>query len=105
MENSSSKKFNKPLNQWVEEEIPITINEVDFDGSKVTLKQKIEMQSQKTMYFDAPRNTLSCEPQDHYYDPVDKHTYRVKCRNCMDSKFLIPAFQDLVEGKIVSRQQ
>lgn len=108
MADSSSPKpkdFPHPLNEWIEEDVDVTVNEPVFEGGKVTIKQRIEKQSQKTIYINAPKKKLSCKDADHYFDIVDVHTYEARCRYCMNHKFLIPAFHDLVDGKIVSRQQ
>jgi hypothetical protein len=75
-------KFNKPLNQFIEEEVEITTMTpvVDQESSRVTFKMGKEKALQKTYYASSTPKMIICK--DHSYKPLDPKRYIFKCEKC-----------------------
>lgn len=74
--------FDKPLNEWVEEdvEIPVYTPVVNEELGRVEITQGTKKVKQKTMYIpDTSRKTIC---KDHEYISVDIHKYLFKCIHC-----------------------
>ena len=75
-------EFNKPTNQWIEEEVEVKVMTPTFDPvtKNVTLKEETQKATQKTFYSDSIPNTVICS--DHVYVCLDKGKYLFKCTKC-----------------------
>lgn len=85
-----SKKFPKPTNQWIEEDVEVKVMTPVFDPKtrNVTVKEETKVMKQKTYYSDSKPSTVVCA--EHVYRCVDKGKYLFKCTKCRWSKIAYP---------------
>jgi len=97
--------FDKPLDTWIEEEVPVTKNKVTFDPKTKTVKvnQVVEMEKQKTIYINATPRKISCPPGKHEWFCKDEHTYIFGCRNCKRTTKVYPVFWRFEDGHLISK--
>ena len=97
------KKFDKPLDTWIEEEkeIPVFMPQVDKRGNLTGLKQGKRKIIEKTMYQRVTPVKFDCGYGNHNYSMKDIHRYIASCSKCMKNKFLRPGIEDLKEGHII----
>lgn len=96
-----SDKFEKPLNQWVEEDVPVQRNEVDLSTGKVTTVTRME--KQRTMYIDAPKQKYRCRDGEHVFYVRDKHKWIFSCNKCPFSRKVYPTTYRFVDGKLIHK--
>lgn len=82
--------FDKPLNQWVEEEIEIpsfepVVNEAE---KRVEYNQVMKKATRKTYYSDSRPRQLICN--DHFFYPEDKKKALFACNRCRYKKIAYP---------------
>jgi hypothetical protein len=100
------KKFNKPVNKWLEEEVNVEVNvpKLNPKTGKIRGIEKVDMPAtERTYYSDSPPKTTVCG--NHYYECVDKHKYIFKCKHCNYHRIAHPVTYNLVNGKLIRRPQ
>lgn len=85
-----AEEFDKPLNEWIEEDVDVKVMTPTFDPEtkKVELKQEIKRVKQKTYYSDSAPTRLVCT--DHVYRCIDKGKYKFKCVKCDWHRIALP---------------
>jgi beta-N-acetylglucosaminidase len=85
-------KFDKPLNEWVEEDVEVPVLTPEFDEKKKTVKIKRENQifKQKTFYSNAPQRKVICAQGTHKFACTNKGKYIFKCVKCDFHKIAYP---------------
>lgn len=102
----SKKPFPKPTNEWIEEEVELEVNTPDFDrktGKVRGFKKKKIKAKEKVYYADAPPKQTVCG--NHEYECIDKHKYIFKCKHCSYHRVAPPCTYNLVNGKLIRRDQ
>lgn len=86
----SQDKFNKPLNQWIEEEVemPVFTPEVNEDEGRVEFTQTTKKVKQKTFYSDSPPRRVVCA--NHEYICLSKPKSLFKCTKCDWNRIALP---------------
>jgi hypothetical protein len=100
-------KFEKPLNQWIEEDVPVRKNRFIPDANDPTrgrITTVVEMQKQKTMYIDAPKQHYRCKDGEHVFYVKDKHKWIFSCQKCTYSRKVYPTTYKFVDGKLIHRE-
>lgn len=87
---SMSKKFDKPVNQWIEEDVEVKVMTPVFDPKtkNVTIKEEVKTAKQKTYYAQSKPSTIVCS--EHIYRCKDKGKYLFKCTKCSWHKIAYP---------------
>jgi len=85
-----SKKFNKPTNEWIEEDVDIKVMTPTFDPetNTVKLKEEIKKVKQKTYYAQSTPSTVICA--EHVYRCENKGRYLFKCTKCAWHRIAYP---------------
>lgn len=97
--------FDKPIGEWIEEEIDIPVLEPVLKGDEVVgIKHTTRKATQKTMYTHAPETKVSCADQEHDWFIPDKHDHTAHCRKCLKRKLIRAVYEKVVDGKIVDRE-
>lgn len=76
------KKFTKPLNKWIEEDVSVEVTKpvMDRESGQVKLEKKTETVKQKSYYTDSTPKKMICS--NHEYICLDKPRYLFKCTKC-----------------------
>jgi hypothetical protein len=99
---SKEPKFDKPLNEWVDEEVPVPRHEFDPKTERVTTTYTLE--KVRTKYMKVKKETLRCPRGEHIFKVVDRHRYHFKCVKCGFGRQVYPTFYKFTkEGKLVNR--
>lgn len=99
----SAADFPKPLNEFIEEEIPV--QKIHFDPETKKVSVMTSMEKQKVMYIDAPPQKMRCKDGDHVFKCVDNHRYIFTCTNkgCHYSRQVYPTTYKFENGKLIHR--
>ena len=99
------KKFPHKLDEWIDEEVDVTVVKPTIDPKTGALKLKpvVEKKRQKTFYTKGVLEKLSCKDDEHYFVVKDKKRGIFKCKHCTLHRKLYPVTHDVVDGKIVDR--
>lgn len=97
--------FDKPVGEWIEEEIevPTFEAEVDNKGKVVGLKKTVKKMVEKTRYDEVPFKKFSCASGDHYWTMRDKRKHVAGCTKCTKNLFVQPIKHKIKDGKILDR--
>lgn len=95
------KLFDKPLNTFIEEEVPVKKNRFDPQSGRIT--SVTQMEKVKTMYIDAPAVKHRCKDGEHVFKCVDNHRYIFSCLNCRYSRKVYPTTYEFKDGKLIHR--
>lgn len=100
-------KFNKPLNTWIEEDIPVQSKQFIPDpdnpsGGRITTVTKME--KQRTMYINAPKEKYRCRRGEHVFRVRDKHKWIFSCTICPYSFKAYPGSFKFEDGKLIRRE-
>lgn len=76
------KPFDKPLNEWIEEDVDVKVMSPTYNPQtkRVELKEDIKRVKQKTYYSDSPASRVVCN--NHHYQMINPGKYMFKCTNC-----------------------
>lgn len=100
-----TKTFDKPLNEWVEEEVMVreVVPEVDEKNNKVHLTYKDVPHQQKTMYVQPKTSIAKCEDGQHNWLCIDRHKYLFSCTKCPYRYKAFPITFDFKDGHLIHR--
>ena len=75
-------EFDKPTNEWIDEDIEVKVVSPVFNEKThtVTLKEETKTVKQKTYYADSTPAMIVCK--EHVYLCVNKGKYHFKCTKC-----------------------
>lgn len=99
-------KFDKPTNQWIEEDVDVKVMTPVFNEKTkvVELKEEVKTFKQKTFYADSPQTKIVCN--DHRYVCLDKGKYLFKCKKCTWNRIAPPvSFKFDQETGILTRRR
>lgn len=100
------KPFDKPTNEWIEEDIDLQVMSPVFnpETKRVELKEETKRVKQRTYYSDNPASRVVCNS--HHYLPFDMGKYMFKCSKCDWHRIAPPVtFQYLPDtGELVRRK-
>lgn len=84
--------FDKPLNEWVEEEVEIPSFEpvVNEQAERVEFRQTTRKATRKTYYAKSEARKLLCSSGDHFFYPKDKKKSIFVCNKCSFHKIAYP---------------
>lgn len=87
-----TKKFDQPLNQWIEEEVevPQMVPKVNQKEKRIEFEQKKVKATQKTFYASSPKKKMICAKGTHYFACINRGKYIFKCHNCDYHKIAYP---------------
>jgi len=82
--------FDKPLNEWVEEEVEIPSFEpvVNEEHKRVEFRQTMKKATRKTYYAKSEPRQLICN--EHFFYPEDKKKALFACNKCNYKKIAYP---------------
>lgn len=83
-------KFDKPTNQWIEEEVEVPAFEpvVNQKMKRVEFRQTMRKATQKTFYAESKPRQLICN--DHFFYPENKKKALFACNRCSYKKIAYP---------------
>jgi hypothetical protein len=96
-------KFDKPLDQWIEEPKEIEYETYVVKDGKPQKERVKETVYEKVKYLDAPTKKFTCAPGQHDYFMFDRVRHVAKCNKCPKHKFLFASSQTIRKGKIMDR--
>lgn len=100
-------QFDKPLNQWIEEEVKVNAIRpvMRQEGDKIRTEYKsIETtQTQKSIYVESKERKIGCSKGHHDCFMEDRHKYIVGCNQCELHWKISPLHHDIKNGQIVFR--
>lgn len=84
------KKFDKPIGEWIEEEIqiPVMTPVVNEKKGRVEFKQRMTTAITRTMYSDNKPRVVICK--NHFFLSFDKKKCIFRCRRCNYHKIAYP---------------
>ena len=85
-------EFDKPLNEFIEEEIEIPAFEpvVNEKMKRVEFRQTTKKATRKTFYAKSTPRKLMCAPGEHFFYPKDKKKSLFACNKCGFHKIAYP---------------
>ena len=89
------------LGEFIEEEIPV--QKVKFDPDSKRVSVVTQMEKQKTMYIDAPKEKLRCRSGEHVFRCVDNGRYIFSCTKCPFSRQVYPTTYKYDNGKLIHK--
>jgi hypothetical protein len=100
-----TEKFDKPLDEWVEEEIEIPVIEPVLNKKMevVGLKHSKRKASQRTIYTQSKEERISCSKGQHNWHIPDKHDHVAHCYNCTKKRMIRAVYERVTGGKILDR--
>jgi hypothetical protein len=81
-------KFDKPIGEWIEEDVQVLKHKFDLEKKRVV--SVYEMEKQKTMYINAPKEKYRCKNGEHEFVCIDKHKYIFSCTKCQFCRKVYP---------------
>lgn len=97
----SEPKFDKPLNQWIEEEVPVRKNKIDPETGVVT--STIQLEKVRTKYIQAIPRKHRCKDGEHIFKCIDNNRYIFSCTKCPYSRQVYPTTYKFENGKLIHR--
>jgi hypothetical protein len=97
----NNQKFDKPLNEWTEEQVPV--RKVKYNPDTKQIITTTELETVKTMYIDAPLEKHRCKDGEHVFKCVDNGRYIFSCLNCPYSRKVYPITYSFIDGKLISK--
>lgn len=94
-------KFSKPLNQWIEEEVPVTKNRINPKTGKVT--SVVQLEKVRTKYIESIPKLQRCSSGEHIFKCVDQNRYIFSCIKCSYSRQVYPTTYKFENGKLIHR--
>lgn len=73
-------KTGKKLNEFVEEEVDVSVVKPVVEGNKIKFEQTTEKLKQKVYYSHSPQRMVICG--NHFFEPFDPKKYIFKCKKC-----------------------
>lgn len=75
-------KTGKKLNEFVEEEIEVSVLKpvIDEKTKRIKIEQTAEKLKQKVYYSHSPQRMVICG--NHFFEPLDPKKYIFKCKKC-----------------------
>ena len=101
---NDQKKFNKPLDQWVEENKEIEATVPTLTKGKVEYVKKKIKATERVMYTEPSIYSDFCAKKDHYWEVEDKHNYIFRCKKCRMKRRVYPLTYDFKDGKLIHRK-
>lgn len=100
-----SDKFDKPLDEWIEEDIMVRelVPELDEKTSRIKMNYKDVPYKQKTMYVNPKSQTAKCEDGQHAWICIDKHSYLFTCTKCPYKMQVYPTTYDFSGGHLIHK--
>lgn len=85
-------RFNKPLNEWIEEEVEVPSFEpiVNEKMKRVEFKQTTRKATKKTFYAKSEPRKLLCSSGEHFFYPKDRKKSIFACNRCGFHKVAYP---------------
>ena len=100
-----SDKFDKPLNEWIDE--TVMVREVEPEVNKKTGKVKLIYKDvpyqQKTMYVQPITQNVKCEDGQHNWYCEDKHKYLFSCTKCPYKMQAYPTTYRFENGHLIHK--
>lgn len=83
-------QFDKPTNQWIEEDVNVEVTTPKFDEKTktVSMEKEIKTFKQKTYYAESIPTKIVCN--EHVYKCLDKGKYLFKCTKCDWNRVVYP---------------
>jgi len=76
-----TEQFDKPVNQWIEEDINVDVmTPVVDEKGKIKIEKQTQTFKQKTFYAQSTPNRVVCN--EHIYFCQDKGKYLFRCTKC-----------------------
>lgn len=101
-------KFDKPVNEWIEEEVEIPSFEPRVNEAKkrVEFVQATKKATRKTYYASSPARKVICAGGQHKFRSLDIHKSLFKCRECDFHKIAYPVTYKFNQetGKLIHRK-
>jgi ribosomal protein L37AE/L43A len=95
------KDFPHPLNEFIEEDIPV--KKIRFDANTGKISQVTELEKQKTMYIDAKPEKTRCKSGEHYFKVINTSRGIFKCTKCPFHRQVYPTSYMYIDGKLISK--
>lgn len=106
MTDEQQKPFDKPTNEWIEEEVDLNVMSPIYnpETKRVELKEEKKKVKQRTYYSDSPASRVVCNS--HHYQMLDPGKYMFKCTKCDWHRIAPPVtFQFIPEtGELLRRK-
>lgn len=83
-----TKDTGKPLDEFIEEEIPVQKNKFNPVTGKVFTSYDLE--KVKTKYIEVPYEKIRCKDGEHIFKIKDVHKWVFSCENCNYSRKVYP---------------
>lgn len=96
------KPFDKPLDVFIEEDVPVRKNALDPKTGRIT--SIVQMEKQRTMYMDVPKEHYRCKSGEHNFEVTDTHKWIFSCTKCTYSRRVYPTTYKFIDGKLIHKQ-
>jgi hypothetical protein len=103
---NEERKFDKPVDQWTDEQREIERTYIDFDSKtgKLTLDRKKTIEKVPTLYTRmGDLQGVSCADGQHTWYMEDRHKHIAACHKCTKHRFLRAVYETIVDGHIIDR--
>lgn len=91
----------KPVDTWVEEEVPVQKNK--FDPTTGKIMTTYDLEKVRTKYINAPKEKFRCKSGEHYFRIFNAKRWMFACNNCPLVKRVFPTKYTLKDGKLINK--
>jgi len=96
-----AKDFPHPLNEFIEEDVPVRKLHYDQDTKKVS--STVKMEKMKTMYVDAKPEKMRCQTGQHNFKIANSSKGLFRCTKCPYYRQVYPTTYMFKKGKLIHK--
>jgi len=96
-----TKETGIPLNQFIEEDIPV--QHLNYDPEKKRVFSSYQLEKVKTMYINAPKEKHRCSSGQHVFELANQRKAIFSCTKCSFSKKVYPSTYMYINKKLIHK--
>lgn len=98
---NTAKDFPKPLGEFIDEDVPV--KKFQYDPNTRRIFSSYQMEKQKVMYIDAPKEKHRCKDGDHLFHVINPRKGIFSCSKCPYSRQVYPTTYKFIKGQLIHR--
>lgn len=96
-----TKDTGKPLNTFIEEDVPV--QKFRYDPEKKKIFSSYQLEKQKVMYVNAPKEKYHCKSGEHIFHVVNPRKGVFTCDKCNFSRQVYPSTYMFKNGQLIHK--
>jgi hypothetical protein len=101
---NDQKKFDKPLDKWVEETKDLEIVTPKYSKKGVEFVKKTIEAKENVVYTEPTNYRTFCARGEHHWECEDPHNYIFRCSKCSLKRKVFPITYDFKDGQLINRR-